>query len=304
MTVAFATLSVVAMLAARSAETIPPFTAAVVILLLVMVALAGVTSPLRRRDLVPIDPPADPLEDRRLALLIALRDLETAWASGAIEERDYQRLRTETESRMARVLRALDERAGPVEGDQGEGVARPRRRTSLGLVAAAVVGAMLLGVVTPALLRSLKQRPAEAAVAVDSLTFFEQRVRQHPRDLAARLDLASRYLNLGQLTPAYKQYLAALDIDHHSTDALAHVGILLHLEGRPKAGLDAENQALALDPTNAEALFFKGVILLKGLERPAPAAEALQAYLDAAPFGPEVPEARQLLQEARLAARP
>src|SRR5439155_21582480 len=138
-------------------------------------------------------------------------------------------------------------------------------------------------------------RPAAGGSTVDSLTFFQQRVRDHPGDLAARLDLASRYLNLGRLAEATQQYVAALNIDHHSTDALSHLGILLHLEGKPKAGLDAENQALALDPGYAEAQFFKGVILLKGLNRPGPAAQALQAYLDAAPFGPEVPEARQLL---------
>jgi tetratricopeptide (TPR) repeat protein len=285
-----------------AAAAIHPFTAAVVVLLLVLVALAGVTSPLRRRDLVPIEPPTDPLEDRHLALLLALRDLETAWSSGAIEERDYQRLRTDTEGRMARVLRALDERAE--RSAEGEAPPRPRRRLGMGVAAAAVIAALLLGVVTPALLRSLKQRPAAGASTVDSLTFFQQRVRDHPGDLAARLDLASRYLNLGRLTDAYQQYVAALDIDHHSTDALSHLGILLHLEGKPKAGLDAENQALALDPADAEALFFKGVILLKGLDRPGQAAAALQAYLDAAPFGPEVPEARQLLQQARLATGP
>ncbi len=44
-------------------------------------------------------------------------------------------------------------------------------------------------------------------------------------------------------------------------------------------------------------LFFKGVILATSLERPRQAAEALRAYLQAAPFGAERQQARRLLRK-------
>ena len=45
------------------------------------------------------------------------------------------------------------------------------------------------------------------------------------------------------------------------------------------------DRALETDPTYPEALFFRGVILLDGLDRPGEAVEAFEAYLDSAPFG-------------------
>ena len=61
------------------------------------------------------------------------------------------------------------------------------------------------------------------------------------------------------------------------------------------------NQALAVDPTYPEALYFKGVILFKGLDRPADAAEAFKAYLAAAPFGSHRAEVQQLLTRTERA---
>ena len=137
-----------------------------------------------------------------------------------------------------------------------------------------------------------------AARGDSALSFFEERVRRYPNDLAARLDLAERYLQGGRIRPAIDQYLAALQIDPQNTEARATLGFVVYRAGRPSQGLKIVNQALAADPSYPEALFYKGAILLRGLERPAPAAEAFKAYLRAAPFGARRAEARELLAEA------
>ena len=81
---------------------------------LALVAGAGVIAGFLREAPAPVEPLADPLDDRREALLRSLADLEEAHASGALDEAGYLRLREQTEGRMARVLRALDRRdAGP-----------------------------------------------------------------------------------------------------------------------------------------------------------------------------------------------
>ena len=80
---------------------------------LVLIAGAGVVSGFLREGPVPVEPLADPLEDRRAALLRSLADLEEARAEGALDEPEYVRLRERTEERMTRVLRAIDRREAP-----------------------------------------------------------------------------------------------------------------------------------------------------------------------------------------------
>jgi len=58
-------------------------------------------------------------------------------------------------------------------------------------------------------------------------------------------------------------------------------------------------QALAVDPSYPEALYYEGIIELQGLHRADLARKAFQAYLRAAPFGSHVGEVRQYLGQAR-----
>ncbi len=278
-----------------------------VVALLAMVAALGIVTPYRRRGIPALEPPADPLEDRRLALAIALRDLEAAHGSGALEEADYLRLRTETEGRMGKVLRVLDERSrGPEPEGDGDGAnAGPGRTFSARWVFVALVAVLALSAaLVPALLRSLHDRAPSSSelFGASSLSYFEQRVKDHPHDVAARLDLAHRYLDAGMLEQASDEYRSALLLDPNDADALAHIGVLLHLSGEPKAALDAERKALSIDPAYPDALFYEGLILLRGLHRPAQAVGPLSAYLKASPYGSEGPEARRLLAQARAQA--
>jgi tetratricopeptide (TPR) repeat protein len=253
---------------------------------LALVAAAGVAAGYRRRDPVPIEPPVDPLEDRRLALLRSLADLDEARASGGLDDENYLRLRADTEGRIARLLRAIDERSTRtvIEADAGPGgrAARP--------------GSVPPWVLVVGLLREAEPLAAPAAAPGDDpLAFFEERVREHPGDLAARLDLAHRYLDASRVGEALTQYRVALEVDPRNAEALANVGLILHLAGRPADGLRSVDAALESAPEYPEALFIRGVILLCGLDRPTPAAGAFESYLDAAPFGAERGTVQELL---------
>jgi tetratricopeptide (TPR) repeat protein len=135
-------------------------------------------------------------------------------------------------------------------------------------------------------------------VGGDPLSFFEQRVAEHPTDVAARLDLAQRYLEAGDARAAVAQYLMVLNLDPGNPEAQANLGFILYRAGRAEDGLRAVERALAPDPTYPEALYFKGVILLRGLGRPEEAADAFRSYLTAAPFGSHRAEVQSLLSEA------
>src|SRR5205823_6850032 len=130
------------------------------------------------------------------------------------------------------------------------------------------------------------------------LAYFEQRVQDHPEDLAARLDLGQRYLEVGNVQGAIAQYLAALRIDPNDPDARATLGFLLFRAGHPQDGLRAIQQALAVDPNFPAALYYEGIVRLEGLHDAAAARAAFTAYLRAAPFGSHVAEVRGYLQQA------
>lgn len=281
---------------------------------LALVAAAGVIAGFLREAPPPIEPLADPLEDRREALLRSLADLEEAHASGALDGAGYLRLREQTEGRMARLLRALDRRdpspsggaaaAAPEAAPAGGGrtsAAEPRRVPPWAV--AVLIGGTVLAVVVASLARDAEPAPQASAARApdDPLGFFERRVEEHPDDLAARLDLAHRYLDAGMVEDALSEYAVALELDPDDAEALAHVGIILYQNGRPEEALESVDGALSTDPRYPEGLFIRGVILLRGLDRPEDAISAFETYLDAAPFGVERQTAKDLIAEARAA---
>ena len=262
--------------------------------------LFAVTAPYRRATVPAFEPLADPLEDRRLALLVSLKDLQTARDAGAIDADEYLRLRDDTESRMAKVLRAIEERKRKAEAGPDEAAAKERpRRSPARYVAIAMVAAIAISIgLVPSLLRSLDDRPDQQLNL--SLQQLQARVSQNPHDVAARLDLGHYLLDSGELGDAFKQFTAALAIQPNNVDALANYGRLLHLSGRPLDGLAQENKALKIQPDYGEALFYKGSILLKGLDKPAQAIVFLQRYLDGNPTGSYNETARQEIADAKV----
>ena len=272
---------------------------------LAMLAAAGVVAGFMRRDPAPLEPPDDPLVDGRLALVRSLADLEDARASGALDESEYVRLREATDARMARVARALHRREHePVRARTPAAAPTEARRVPPWAVAALISG-IALAMVIATLARDTEPTPDAASTppvtADDPLAFFEERVREHPDDLAARLDLAHRYLDARMIDEALAEYAAALELDPDDAEALAHVGYILYLGERAEEALASVHRALETDPSYPEALFFRGVILLDGLDRPDEAIEAFEAYLDSAPFGVQRGEARELIERARQA---
>jgi tetratricopeptide (TPR) repeat protein len=169
---------------------------------------------------------------------------------------------------------------------------------------AVLIGGTVLAVVVASLARDAEPQTQGASspqAADDPLAFFEQRVQDQPNDLAARLDLAHRYLDAGMIEESLSEYAVALELDPDDAEALAHVGIILFRSGRPEEALRSVERALATDPRYPEALFIQGVILLRGLDRPGEAITAFETYLDAAPFGVERGKAKDMIAQAREA---
>lgn len=266
-----------------------PGAAAALLAALAAIAAAGVIAGYRRNDLAPVQGFGDPLEDRRLALERSLDDLEEAHTSGALEDGDYRRLRSETDARLDRVARAIAGREVPPAAMPPAIAAGPRAPMRVPTWA---VGVLLAGVVGAVVLSSLTGRtetePIASAPSVDAddpFAFFEQRVQEHPNDLAARLDLARRYLDARRIEEALSEYRVALELDPDGAEAHAQIGLILLANDRPEEALASVDAALATAPDYPEARFYRGVILLKGLDRPADAIVEFERYLEIAPFG-------------------
>jgi tetratricopeptide (TPR) repeat protein len=279
---------------------------------LAAVATAGVLRPFAgpRRAVVRL--PADPLEDERRGLIRALRDLDEQLSRGELTEASYREFRRDAESRAVSVLRALEGRDGlpaaelrEIRMAAGRPQGGPGERRSGRVVTGVLLASAVLAAMVPLLAGAVRDRAPGQPITggalasdPDPLVFFEQRVRDHPRDVAARLDLARRYMDIGEVRPAIEQYVATLELDPGNPEARASLGFLLYLAGEPEEGLASVEEALEADPDFPEALYFKGVILLRGLDRPDLAAPAFRAYLDGAPFGSRRAEVERLLEEA------
>jgi tetratricopeptide (TPR) repeat protein len=267
-------------------------------------AAAGVLAPFRASRRAALEPQEDPLEDERQSLLRALRDLAEDRAVGRLPEEAYRELRTETEGRAVAVLKALERRDG--HGDLRAGLRELRARPQVAgsparraAIAAALI-AVTAVVVAPLLAGAVRGRDAEAPITGDvgqsPVAFFEQRVSDHPNDVAARLDLAEAYLAGGDTAGALRQYEAVLDIDPENAEALAQIGRLLFQAGRPGAARKAVDRALEIDPHYPEALYYRGVIL-QSLHRDGKAIDTYRAYLDAAPFGAYREDVQERLED-------
>jgi tetratricopeptide (TPR) repeat protein len=164
---------------------------------------------------------------------------------------------------------------------------------------AAAVGAVSV----PLLASAIRDRaPGQSITGNDfagqgaALSFFARRVRDHPHDVAARLDLAARYEQTGDLPDATAQYVAALELNPRNAEANANLADLLYRAGNAKAGLRYAERSLAADPTYPEGLYVKGVILSRSLHRDAEAAASLREYLKAAPYGSHRTDALRMLR--------
>jgi tetratricopeptide (TPR) repeat protein len=192
---------------------------------------------------------------------------------------------------------------GTRSSGNGSARARPARADRLrGSAPALAAGLALVAVTVPFLLGAFGRSngaPSADATPMSAIEGFRQQVAEHPEDVAARLELGFLLLNQGDAGGAAQQYMAVLQRDPTNAEAHTQLAWVLLGVGRPRAALQQVDQALQARTGYAEALWVRGVILLRGLHRPRSAAQAFTAYLKASPYGAHRQEAQGLLREAR-----
>ena len=111
------------------------------------------------------------------------------------------------------------------------------------------------------------------------LAAVRRQVRSTPGDTDARLELGRAEMDAGHADRAAEQFRAVLALDPSNAEALARLGFILAISGRPRDGLHAIGRSLSLDPSFSEAYLLRAVVLARVLHRPDAARRATRRYL-------------------------
>jgi len=187
------------------------------------------------------------MEEQRDFLLRSIDDLDRERAAGDIDEQDYRALRDDYTARAAKVLRAIE---------QGRTRLPPRRRADPRRVIGIVLAVALLAGGAGALVAAMSgtRRPGDTITGgVDD-------------PVTDRLAEAVQLANDGRLTEALRIYDEVVADDPGDVRALMDRGLLLLQAGTAATsdallarGSASIEQALAVDPGNPEALFYRAL---------------------------------------------
>jgi tetratricopeptide (TPR) repeat protein len=228
------------------------------------------------------------LADQREFLLASLRDLESEWAAGDIDENDYRALKDDYTARAAAVLRAIGGDSGGELESPSTSTPTGRRHSSPFRTLAWVAGVVVFAVVAGLLVaRSSGDRlPGQSSSgSIDQVG-------------TDRLAQARSLYASGKVLEAVKIYDQVLKTDPKNVEALAYRGWLVRLAGLNDVGLTFEDRAVAADPSYPDAHFFRGMMLWKDKGRPADAVSEFRLFLANRPPQDMVPAVEGALGQA------
>lgn len=207
------------------------------------------------------------LEEERRFLLRSLDDLEREHEAGDVDEADYATLRDGYVARAATVLRAIDE---------GRAALPPKRARRPAVVAAWVVGTLVVAVVAGwAVAASSGQR-----LAGQTMTGV-----QPADEVTVQLAEARRLLGTDP-GGAIRAYQRVLELEPRNAEALTYSAWLVVLDGRERGrpeqvtlGIDTLRRAASADPAYADPRCLLAVALAR--LAPEPDLDGARAEIDA-----------------------
>lgn len=242
------------------------------------------------------------MTEQRDFLFRSLDDLEAERAAGGIDEETYRRLHDDYTARAAAQLRAEADGIEPTPGDRAPMSVGRRVAVVGGLVTFAVVAAVALafalGARLPGETITGNSDPGQQVSARARERTLEAAVRATPNDAAAHLALARFRLGQRDGAGALDEFRAAAGLDPSNPEPFAYSGWIIRLQGYPQQALELLDKAITIDPSYADAHFFRGFVLLRDEHRPAAAVPDFQQYLVLQPDSPLSAQVRTLLAEA------
>ena len=252
------------------------------------------------------------LQARKHDLYHAIRTLDRDHSDGSIDADSYRTTRERYEREAASILERLDALdAAPYSGVPS--MVLPARRR---LIMAATGGVVLVAIAL-FLVGAVRARTGTAAITGDvgatgaamnrtadsPVLTAQARVRAHPRDLSAQLDLASAYVDAGNLATANSTYLHAIALAPNRPEARTMYAMFQGSDGHVRRALAQLAGVERSHPAYSKAWLVDGLLssrLRAGLPR---AIRAWRRFLALSPRASVAPQVRSLLAGAQRAAR-
>ena len=243
---------------------------------------------------------------RHRVAIETLRDVEADRSAGSLDDAAYADQLAQAEARAAATRAAL-ERPPP----EPAGRRAPERGRRLGLVAAGVIGALLMaGALLPAtglanrvvVNQALADAPAGEAERQDRIVELLGALDPDAPDAATLSALADAYLagSTGDdLVRAAVTLQVLVDVEPDRADAYERLMTAYLRAGdyrNARAVHDSYSTVATADPV--ELAFFDGLIALRGESEAAAALEAFERFLELAPDDPRAGMVRGLRDEA------
>ncbi|HHC08459.1 MAG TPA: tetratricopeptide repeat protein [Actinobacteria bacterium] len=247
------------------------------------------------------------LRDRLEQVERDLVEVDEQLVAGELDEATHARLTAAYRAEREEILAAL---AGTAEEPEATEDVGPSRRRMLVGGAILAVG---MAVVAVFAISSLQDRPSDAlggvagevaagaGVDLSEVTNEEMEavVAANPEILGMRMALARRYFEAGEFDKALDHYMVVLEQEPNA-EALANVGWMTFLSGRPDVAEPFAERAIELDPSYGPAYWFLANIRFVGLDDPDGAVEPLERLLEIENLPDEIrTEAEAMLAEAR-----
>jgi tetratricopeptide (TPR) repeat protein len=288
--------------------------------------------------LLPLPPdPREPLVERKMAALRALRELDFEHESGHVSDDDYVELRARYEAETAAVLTELDRLGGEIEPAPPRRAAKPVTTTSAwrhpltlgaGAVALVVFGITLgVGIVrytepdrsaeTPMPgsrpLASLDSQGAPAAPGAGAApggggapggAAPAARGPIPPEVMRGMLQAARQSLEAERFGEAIAAYQAVLKRDPSNVDAMTHLGLIVAMGGHADSALETFTKALSIDPNYAPAYLYRGQVLLEAKKDTPGAVAAWEKYVAIMPPGEQRERVAKMIADAKAGRTP
>jgi len=263
------------------------------------------------------------LEEEKVALYRALRELQFDHDAGHLSDADYDGLRERYETRAAALLTELDA-LGPAPAPREPvapapapaPAATPWTRQPASMAAGAVllvVFGVVIGInasrftepdqtVTPpgARLPVPGAGPDAGGSPVGPPNVrLEPGKPIPPEMLAGMLQAARQSLFDGNYSQAIAAYQAVLKRDAKNVDALTHMGLIVAIGGHADVALETIDKALAIDPRYPPAYLYRGQVLFEQKQDYAGAVKAWESFLKLVPRGEDHDRVVALVETAK-----
>ena len=141
--------------------------------------------------------------------------------------------------------------------------------------------------------------PTPALIDEQQVQALKNILAKDPKNLQAATQLGNMLYDAGRYADAVPYYQQAFEQDSKNVGLSTDLGTALWYTGRADDALAQYDKSLALDPTHAQTLYNRGIVLLNGKQDPARAVQSWEKLLASNPSYGDRAGLEQLIAQAK-----